>query len=179
MSNLALRTQIPQFNRLTSAAFVRALAIVSLLAGFLAPEIEASEPIITVQPQAAPSCNGNSCNYEDPVSQGCTADAVTTAEKEIRDEWTNDLLGSVRMQYSANCNAQWGEVYNNGTLQYSKVALRSTDGLCTHSWPMYWSNTKIVRTTMLATPNDGYRADGGIDACIDGCDSGGYSWVIW
>lgn len=143
---------------------------------------------------SALGCNGVGCNGKDPYAYDCHLDAVTPqadystspgytyGEARVSiDDPVLGYLGWVRMRYSATCNAQWGEVYNNGTLQYSKVALRSTDGSTTYSSPVLTYNAQYIHTTMRATPNSGYRVDGAIQACSGPCDSqgDGYSWVIW
>lgn len=134
----------------------------------------------SVNREQGPACNHDSCTGEDPEEMGCLDDAKIPkgADKAIYDEWSGDYLGRVRMWYSPECDAQWGEVYNAKALDWAKVALRDPETNETLSPPVF-SQEVIIRTTMVATPNSGYRVDGAIEACIEGCDSGGYSWVIW
>lgn len=134
----------------------------------------------SVEREQGPVCNHESCTGEDPVEMGCLDGAKIPkgAEKAIYDEWSGDYLGQVRMWYSPDCDAQWGEVYNEKTLDWAKVALRDPKTNETLSEPVF-SQEEVIRTTMVATPNPGYRVDGAIEACVEGCDSGGYSWVIW
>ena len=161
-------------------AMVAGLALLVLSAASCDENGAYDEDMKSVDREQGPACNHESCTDEDPEEMGCLDGAWIPdgAEKEIYDEWSGDYLGQVQMWYSPDCDAQWGEVHNATPSYWAKVALRPPETNETLSKPVF-SQEEIIRTTMVATPNPGYRVDGAIEACVEGCDSGGSSWVIW
>jgi hypothetical protein len=73
-------------------------------------------------------CYAGTCDFQDPGTFGCEADATTVASSDVR-TWSGGVIGKIAIRYSAACRATWArtsvtvlspfflraEIYRGGT----------------------------------------------------------------
>lgn len=156
-----------------------------LLSGCVSESFEddgSSAELVDEAEQAVALCRGTTCNGKDPRAMGCETGATTKASGELRDEMSGILYGYVQMRYSSTCDAKWGRVYSNGSLPWSKIALRGSSGSPTYYSPVWSSNETYIWTTMRSSAGGLLRVDGVIDCTGPTgipCDSADYNYVYW
>jgi hypothetical protein len=52
-------------------------------------------------------CYAGSCDFQDPGTFGCEADAATVAQSDVRINSTGAVIGKIAIRYSAACRAAW------------------------------------------------------------------------
>ncbi len=58
--------------------------------------------------QAAPTCQGNDCDYQDPMDSGCYADARTVESVPL--VYRDEQVGKVDLRWSPACQTNWTRV---------------------------------------------------------------------
>jgi Protein of unknown function (DUF2690) len=62
--------------------------------------------------QAQSALCGGSCDGKDPISTGCSADAITPIAGRDIVNGVGTVVGHVELRYSRACNARWSKVWN-------------------------------------------------------------------
>lgn len=95
---------------------------------------------------AAGSCYRLSCDYKDPQSTGCSADAYNLAEVTHHHTW-----GSIRIEvrYSPSCQAAWaratqagdsGQYWAGGNLEWQNSTTGTTNLYSVYERKVRWSS---------------------------------------
>lgn len=102
------------------ARWVAALALFSLLiaATLLAPhrsaraaaDGEQNGPLHLQQQDCASTPSFAQCDHQDPVAQGCAADATTREARPIL--YLGRTVGRLEQRHSARCESSWGRVFS-------------------------------------------------------------------
>lgn len=106
-----------------------------------------------------------SCTNQDPVVQGCEADAQTLAFKEFLDAH-GKLLATLQRRYSSQCHSEWGRILDDGKEPLQIVVnghARSARGSVAYSVMVFVPNLTVAPEIMGTVSTNG----------IDPAQSGG------
>ena len=114
--------------------------------------METGKTAVTVQApsRCASQPNTQNCTNQDPVVQGCEADAQTLAFKDLLDAHGN-LLATLQRRYSPTCHSEWGRILDDGKEPLQIIVnkqARSTRGAVAYSPMVFVPNLSVAPEIM-------------------------------
>jgi hypothetical protein len=95
----------------------------------------------TLQQVAGKTCvqapNPTNCNNQDPILQGCVADANTVGQADIKE--AGQVVGSVERRFSLKCHSWWARVFDKRPGSQTQLSLTIAGKTISHA-PTFVSN---------------------------------------
>jgi hypothetical protein len=95
-----------------------------------------AERVSAFQPAHQPGCQGQACFNQDPIQEGCVADAVTQASVPIVYTGSvvhqmtptlavqpGEIIGRIDRRYSPSCQAYWARAFSFGSANAAEMTL--------------------------------------------------------
>src|SRR5216110_3493193 len=88
------------------------------------------------------------CNNQDPIAQGCVADAQIRGDETI--EYFNVNIGDVQLRYSPSCQSWWGRVFDYRIAANTPLGLQVGGNPMVSAPPTFASNQyRILYSPMI------------------------------
>jgi hypothetical protein len=142
--------RLPQSTIVGLSGLILAALLAASFATLVAPRIMPQTAQAAVITTCAEAPSASNCNRQDPVLQGCSADARALSQELIVSN--GNTIGILQRRYSPACQSWWGRILDNRPESNDRLDI--TIGDTTISSPAKFTDSqfRILFSTMIFMP---------------------------